>query len=241
MSHSVLVTGGTRGIGKAIAHRLVSDGATKAVLGYMRNHDAAEAAAEELRATGAEVILVRGNVAEEKTVAELASHGPYRVVVSNAATGVIRPALETEDKHWDWTLAANARSLLALARACAPTMEEGSSIVAISSLGSRRVLPNYVLIGVSKAALETAVAYLGVELAPRGIRVNCVSAGVVDTEALDWFPNKEQMLASVKRTPMGRLVEPTDVAAAVSFLCSPDAAMVCGQTLVVDGGYSLPA
>ena len=241
MSHSVLVTGGTRGIGKAIAHRLVADGATKTVLGYMRNDEAAEAAAEELRDTGAEVVLVRGNVAEEKTVAELASHGPYRVVVANAATGVIRPALETEDKHWDWTLNANARSLLALTRACAPSMEQGGSIVAISSLGSRRVLPNYVLIGVSKAALETAVAYLGVELAPRGIRVNCVSAGVVDTEALNWFPNKEEMLASAMRTPMGRLVEPADVAAAVSFLCSPDAAMVCGQTLVVDGGYSLPA
>jgi len=241
VSHSVLVTGGTRGIGRAIAHRLVADGATKAVLGYMRNDSAAEAAAEELRATGAEVILVRGNVAEEKTIAELASHGPYRVVVSNAATGVVRPAMETEDKHWDWTLNANARSLLSLARACAPTMEEDASIVGISSLGSQRVLPNYVLIGVSKAALETCVKYLGVELAPRGIRVNCVSAGVVDTEALDWFPNKEQMLASVKRTPAGRLVEPADVAAAVSFLCSPDAAMICGQTLVVDGGYSLPA
>jgi len=198
-------------------------------------------AAQKLKKAGAEVVLVRGNVAEEKTVAELASHGPYRVIVSNAATGVVRPALETEDKHWDWTLNANARSLLALARACAPAMEEGSSIVAISSLGSRRVLPNYVLIGVSKAALETVVAYLGVELAPLGIRVNCVSAGVVDTEALDWFPNKEQMLASVKRTPAGRLVEPEDVAAAVSFLCSADAAMICGQTLVVDGGYSLPA
>ena len=238
---SVLVTGGTRGIGKAIAHRLVADGAAKAVLGYMRNDTAAEQATDELRATGAEVVLVRGNVSEPKTIAELASHGPYRVVVSNAATGVVRPALETEDKHWDWTLAANARSLLSLARATAPAMEEGAAIVAISSLGSRRVLPNYVLIGVSKAALETVVAYLGVELAPRGIRVNCVSAGVVDTEALDWFPNKEQMLASVKRTPAGRLVEPADVAAVVSFLCSPDAAMICGQTLVVDGGYSLPA
>jgi enoyl-[acyl-carrier protein] reductase III len=240
MSHSVLVTGGTRGIGKAIAHRLVADGATKAVLGYMRNDDAAEAAAEELRATGAEVVLVRGNVADEKTIAELASHGPYRVVVSNAATGVVRPAMETEDKHWDWTVNANARSLLALARACAPTMEEGGAIVAISSLGSQRVLPNYVLIGVSKAALETCVKYLGVELAPR-IRVNAVSGGVVDTEALDWFPNKEQMLKTVKRTPAQRLVEPKDMAAVVSFLCSPDAAMICGQTLIVDGGYSLSA
>jgi enoyl-[acyl-carrier protein] reductase III len=238
---SVLVTGGTRGIGRAIALRLVADGATRVTLGYMRNDTAAEEAAALIRSAGAEPVLVRGNVAEEKVVAELASHGPYRVVVSNAATGVIRPALETEDKHWDWTLAANARSLLSLARATAPQMEEGASIVAISSLGSQRVLPNYVLIGVSKAALETAVRYLGVELAPLGIRVNCVSAGVVDTEALDWFPNKEQMLASVKRTPAGRLVEPKDVAAAVSFLCSPDAAMVCGHTLIVDGGYSLPA
>ncbi len=119
-------------------------------------------------------------------------------------------------------------------------MDDGGSIVAISSLGSQRVLPNYVLIGVSKAALETCVKYLGVELAPR-IRVNAVSGGVVDTEALDWFPNKEQMLKTVKRTPAQRLVEPEDMAAVVSFLCSPDAAMICGQTLIVDGGYSLGA
>ena len=237
---SVLVTGGTRGIGRAIALRLVADGASRAVLGYMRNDSAADEAAALVQEAGAEAVLVRGNVADARVVDELAAAGPYRVVVHNAATGVIRPALETEDKHWDWTLAANARALLSLARATVPAMEKGGSILAISSLGSQRVLPNYVLIGVSKAALETCVKYLGVELAPR-IRVNAVSGGVVDTEALDWFPNKEQMLASVKRTPAGRLVEPKDVAAAVSFLCSPDAAMVCGQTLIVDGGYSLGA
>lgn len=238
---SVLVTGGTRGIGLAIARRLVRDGAGRAVLGYLRNDDAAEAAAEEIRAAGAEVDLVRGNVASESTIAKIAAAGPYRVVVHNAATGVIRSALETEDKHWDWTLNANARSLLALARATAPSMDDGSAIVAISSLGSVRVLDNYVLIGTSKAALESVVRYLGVELAPRGIRVNAVSAGVVETEALEWFPNKDEMLATVDRTPAGRLVEPDDVAAAVSFLCSGDAAMVCGQTLVVDGGFSLKA
>jgi len=238
---SVLVTGGTRGIGLAIAHRLVRDGAGRAVLGYLRNDDAAEAAAAEIRDAGAEVELVRGNVASESTVGKLAAAGPYRVVVHNAATGVIRPALETDDKHWDWTMNANARSLLALARATAPAMEAGSAIVAISSLGSQRVLDNYVLVGTSKAALESVVRYLGVELAPRGVRVNAVSAGVVDTEALDWFPNKEEMLATAGRTPAGRLVEPADVAAAVAFLCSEDAAMVCGQTLVVDGGFSLRA
>jgi enoyl-[acyl-carrier protein] reductase III len=238
---SVLVTGGTRGIGLAIAHRLVRDGATRAVLGYLRNDEAAEKAAAEICAAGAEPVLVRGNVASESVVEELAGIGPYRVVVHNAATGVVRPALETEDKHWDWTLNANARSLLALARATAPSMPEGSAIVAISSLGAQRVLDNYILIGTSKAALESVMRYLAVELAPQGIRVNAVSAGVVETEALDFFPNKEEMLATVDRTPAGRLVEPADVAAAVSFLCSDDAAMVRGHVLIVDGGFSLLA
>jgi enoyl-[acyl-carrier protein] reductase III len=234
---SVLVTGGTRGIGLAIAKRLVADGATKVVLGYMRNDAAAEAAAQEL---DAEVVLVRGEVSKRGVVAELASHGPYDVVVHNAATGVIRSALETEDKHWDWTLNANARALLSLARACAPTMPDGSSIVAISSLGSQRVLEHYVLVGASKAALESVVRYLGVELSPR-IRVNAVSGGVVDTGALEHFPNKEAMLATVDRTPAGRLLTPEDVAGAVSFLCGDDAQMIRGQTIILDGGFSLPA
>jgi enoyl-[acyl-carrier protein] reductase III len=238
----VLVTGGTRGIGKTIALRLASEGATRVALGYMRNDAAAEAAAKEVRTAGAEPLLILGNVASEKVIAELASHGPYAVVVHNAATGVIKPALETEDKHWDWTLNANARALLSLARACAPDMESGSSIVAISSLGAQRVLENYVLVGTSKAALESVVRYLAVELSPRGIRVNAVSAGVVETEALDHFPNREEMLRAGKtRTPAGRLVGPDDIAGAVVFLCSPDAQMVRGQTLIVDGGYSLLA
>ena len=238
---SVLVTGGTRGIGLAIAHRLVRDGAGRVVLGYLRNDKAAEETAAELRAAGTEVTLVRGNVTSDRVLDEVTALGPLDVLVHNAATGVIRPALETDDKHWDWTLNANARSLLALARATAPAMEPGSAIVAISSLGAQRVLANYVLIGTSKAALESVVRYLGVELAPRGVRVNAVSASVVDTEALAFFPNKDEMLATVDRTPAGRLVEPADVASAVSFLCSGDAAMVCGQTLVVDGGFSLTA
>jgi enoyl-[acyl-carrier protein] reductase III len=239
---SVLVTGGTRGIGKAIAQRFVSDGAGRVVLGYLRNDSAAEAAAEEIRAAGADPILVRGNVASERVVAEFASHGPYAAVVHNAATGVIKPAMETEDKHWDWTLGANARALLSLARACAPDMQPGSSIVAVSSLGSQRVLENYVLVGTSKAALESVVRYLAVELAPRDIRVNTVSAGVVETEALEYFPNRDEMVRAGKsRTPAGRLVEPDDVAGAVAYLCSPDAEMVRGHTLIVDGGYSLLA
>jgi enoyl-[acyl-carrier protein] reductase III len=239
---SVLVTGGSRGIGKAIALRFAERGATRVAIGYLRNDRAAEETAEELRAAGAEPSLLRGNVASERVAAEAAELGPFDALVHNAATGVIKPALETEDKHWDWTLNANARALLTLARSCAPQMPSGSSIVGVSSLGSIRVLENYVLVGVSKAALEAVVRYLAVELAPRGIRANAVSAGVVETRALEHFPNREEMIADgLRRTPAGRLVEPGDVADAVCFLCSPDAEMVRGQTLIVDGGFSLLA
>ncbi|HWQ24555.1 MAG TPA: SDR family oxidoreductase [Gaiellaceae bacterium] len=238
---SVLVTGGSRGIGKAIALRFAALGATRVAIGYLRGDRAAEATATELSALGAEPVLVRGNVASSRVAEEVAALGPLHALVHAAATGVIRPALETEDRHWDWTLAANARALLSLTRAAAPSMPTGASVVGISSLGSTRVLADYALVGTSKAALEALVRYLAVELAPRGIRVNAVSAGVVETGALEHFPQKEAMLELGARNPAGRLVTPEDVAAAVTFLCSPEADMIRGQTLVVDGGWSLLA
>jgi len=237
---NIFVSGGTRGIGKAIALRFARDGAKRIALGYMRNDSAAEETATELRALGVEVTLVRGNITSKRVLDEVTALGPLDVLVHNAANGVIRPALETEEKHWDWTMDANARALLDLAKAAAPQMPDGSSIVAISSLGSQRVLENYVLVGTSKAALESLVRYLAVELAPK-IRVNCVSGGVVETGALEHFPNRDDMLRAGRANPVGRLVEPGDIAGAVAFLCSADADMIRGQTLIVDGGFSLLA
>nr|MBA3347814.1 SDR family NAD(P)-dependent oxidoreductase [Actinomycetota bacterium] len=143
---SVLVTGGSRGIGKAIALHFAKLGAARVAIGYLRSDSAAEATAEELRALGTEPVLVRGNVSSTRVLEEVAALGALDVLVHNAASGVIRPALETEDKHWDWTLNANARALLALTRAAAPQMRPGASIVGISSLGSQRVLENYTLV-----------------------------------------------------------------------------------------------
>jgi len=237
---SVLVTGGSRGIGKAISLRFAEQGAARIAVSYLRNDRAAEQTAEEIRALGAEPLLLRGNLGDAgKATALLREAGPLDVIVSNAATGVIRPFAELDEKHWDWTMNGNARALFTLAREATPTMPPGSAIVAISSLGSDRVLDNYVLVGISKATLEALVRYLAVELAPKDIRVNAVSAGLVETGALDYFPNRDEMLSFYRgRTPAGRLVEPEDVADAVVFLASPAAKMIRGQTLVVDGGYS---
>ncbi len=238
---SVFVTGGSRGIGKAIALRFAALGAARVAIGYLRSDQTAEDTAADLRELGAEPVLVRGNISSDRVLGAAAALGPLDVLVHNAATGVIRPALETEDKHWDWTMTANARALLSLTRAVAPQMRAGASIVGISSLGSQRVLENYTLVGTSKAALEALIRYLAVELAPRGIRANGVSGGVVDTGALEHFPNKDEMLRFGSDNPAGRLVKPEDIAEAVAFLCSPAAEMIRGQTLIVDGGWSLRA
>jgi enoyl-[acyl-carrier protein] reductase III len=239
---TVLVTGGSRGIGKAIALRLAREGAARVAIGYLRSDRAAEETAAELQKLGAEPVLVRGNIGSQRVLDQVAELGSLAALVHNAATGVARPALETDTRHWDWTLNANARALLQLARVAAPTMTPGSSIVAISSLGSSRVLKNYTLVGTSKAALEALVRYLAVELAPSGIRVNAVSGGLVETGALEHFPNREEMLRmSRERTPAGRMVRPGDIAGVVAFLLSPEAEMIRGQTIIVDGGFSLPA
>ena len=243
-----LVTGGARGIGRATSVALAREGADVAI-GYVRNEDAAQETARLVEAEGRRAVLVRGHLGDSERAGEVVDEavellGGLDLVVSNAASGVIRPALEVTAKHWDWTLDINARAFLLLAQRATPHLEArgGGSMVAISSLGSVRTLPNYVLVGTSKAALEALVRYLGVELASRGIRVNGVSGGVVETDALDHFPNREDMLLNARQhTPAGRLLQPEDIARAVVFLSSADAAMIVGQILVVDGGYGLPA
>jgi len=245
--HKALVTGGSRGIGRAIAVRLAESGCDVAI-NYLRNRRPAEETGREVEARGRRALLLKGNVADVDSHAALFERireefGRLDVLVSNAASGVIKPALELTHRHWQWTMDINAAALLSLAQQALPLMEPaGGNLVAVSSLGAVRAIPNYTAVGASKAALESLVRHLAVELAPRGLRVNAISAGVVDTDALKHFPNREDLLReSARRTPAGRLTEPRDVADAVLFLVSPLAAMIVGQTIVVDGGYSIVA
>jgi enoyl-[acyl-carrier protein] reductase III len=242
-----LVTGGGRGIGRAITLRLAGLGAD-VVVNYLRNAEAAEETASEARRFGVRAEPLRGHVGDPDRIRGMFEtirerYGTLDILVNNAASGVIRPSLELEPRHWDWTLNINARGAWLCARQAAPLMNgRGGRIINISSLGSSRVLNNYAVVGVSKGALESLTRYLAVELAPMGIVVNAVAGGLVETEALRYFEARDEMLANARnRTPAGRMVQPDDIAEVVAFLCQPAADMVRGQVIVVDGGYSLLA
>jgi len=240
----VLVTGGSRGIGRAIALRLAEAGCDVAI-NYVRNKKPAQETVAAVEAAGGKSLLLRCNIANTKNLESMFDElgeawGHLDIIVSNAASGVIKPAMELTQRHWHWTMDINAAALLPIAQYGVPLMKDGGHIVAVSSLGAVRAIPNYAAVGASKAALESLIRHLAVELAPQGVNVNAISAGVVDTDALKHFPNREELLTeSARRTPAGKLIEPVDVADTVLFLTSPLASMIVGQTIVVDGGYSI--
>jgi enoyl-[acyl-carrier protein] reductase III len=148
--------------------------------------------------------------------------------------------MELEFNEWDWTMNVNARAALLCSQKAARLMKNGGSIVSISSLGARLVLPTYVAVGVSKAALESLTRYLAIELAPKNIKVNAVSAAAVETEALKLYTSDPSLpRPMVTNTPVGRMVQPDDVANVVSFLCTDAAEMIRGQVIIIDGGLSL--
>ncbi len=246
LGKTAVITGSGRGIGRAIALELARLGAD-IIVNYFRRRESADETAAAITAVGRKALVVKAHVGRREQVEHLmaeatAAFGAVDIFIANAASGVPRPLLDQDAREWDWTMDINARSLFYGVKAVAPLMKARGwgRIIGITSMGSRRALPNYGIIGVSKAAIETLIRYFAVELAPYGIRCNAVSPGVVLTDALRHFPNWEALVTIARqRTPTGALVTPEQVARVVGFLCTDAAAGIVGQTIVVDGGYEI--
>ena len=239
-----LITGGARGIGKATALKLAKSGCDIAIV-YYNSSDEAMLLVDEIKALGRRAVAFQANVADHQSVKELfiqfKEHFDRRdFLVSNAASGVLKPALNMSTKHFRWCMETNALALNHLVSEGRSMMPPGSRVIALSSLGAQRAIPNYAFIGASKAALEAMVRSLSLELAVYGISANTVSAGVVDTDALKHFPNRQHLLDEFESTSLaGRPLTPQDVADTIYLLCLPEAAMIKGHTLFVDAGYSV--
>jgi enoyl-[acyl-carrier protein] reductase III len=239
-----LITGGTRGIGRAIALRFAAAGAS-VIANYVRDQPAAEELQQQAERDGLGLAICRADVTSPKGIDRIlevvdGQGTPLSIFVHCAATGVHRPLEQLTLRHFDWTYALNVRAFFELVHRLLPRFQPDSSILAISSEGAVRAVPQYSLVGSSKGALESLVRHLAVELAPRGIRVNTLSAGTVLTDAWKVLPDGERRLAEAARqSPLGRLNTLEEIASAAQFLCSKAASGVVGHTLVVDGGLRI--
>ena len=239
-----LITGGARGIGRATALKLAKCGADVAIV-YYNSSDEAQKLVAEIQALDRQAIAIQANVADESSVKEMFTifkdkFARLDFLISNAASGVLKPALKMSTKHWRWCMETNALALNHLTRGARELFIDGGRIIALSSLGAERAIPNYAFIGASKAALEALVRSLSIEMAEINVTVNTVSTGVIDTDALKHFPNREQLLAEYQAHALAdRALVPDDVANTIYLLCLPEAGMIRGHTLFVDAGYSI--
>jgi enoyl-[acyl-carrier protein] reductase III len=241
---TALVTGGSRGIGRVVSLRLAGVCAQTVIVNYLQNDREAEKTSELVQEQNARCILAKANLAYPEEIDLLfemvkANVDHLDILVHCAALGAFKPLMEIKPNQWDLTMNINARGFLLCIQNAVPLMKAGK-IVAISSLGSHRVVPRYGAMGPTKAALESLIRYLAYELAPSGIQVNGVTAGLIQTDSINKFPEADKHLEeAILRTPQKRLGQPQDIADVVMFLLSPSARWICGQVIVADGGLSL--
>jgi enoyl-[acyl-carrier protein] reductase III len=243
-----LVTGSSRGIGRACALKLAEAGAD-VIVNYVTSKAAAMEVAEAIEQMGRYAYVVKADVSEEDDVASMIDWvkenvGQLDIVVSNAATGGFRPLLTANSRHFQHTMSTNVLSLVHVVKEALPLLERSAGrgkVIAISSHGSHMALPMYGLIGGSKAALESVARHLTLEVGDRGVNVNVVKAGLVETDSTRKIPFSDRMFAGrTEKSMMGtRVLEAEDVANAVLFLASPLSDLIQGETLTVDGGSAI--
>ncbi|MGH8228706.1 MAG: SDR family oxidoreductase [Steroidobacteraceae bacterium] len=241
-----LITGGTRGIGKALALTLAREGATL-ILNYKRNEEAARAAVQEVEALGARASAIQADLESPEAIDALfariaAEHGRLDCYVSNAAASAFKRILDLNVRHLDRTFALNVRAFVLGAIRAVPLMKHGGRIAVLSSYGSIRAYPTYANLGSAKAAIEAWVRYMAIEFAPYGVNVNAVNGGIIETDSSAFFynvPGMPPLEGVLQKVPKRRQGTPQEVADAVAFLLAPESAYITGQTLVVDGGLSI--
>lgn len=241
---TALITGGTRGIGRAVSLSLAEQGYQVFAL-YGRDRNSAQELETLAQEKNLQIRTLRGDLTHPEKFKVLLEElrslvTQIDIVVHCAASGVHKKSMELTLKHMSWTFDINVFAIHHLIQSVLDLIPQGGRIVGVTSSGGTRVIPYYAAVGASKGALESLFRHYAAELAPQGIAVNCVCPGLVLTEAVEAFPDKEARLQkTMDATPSGRLTTPEDVAQVVSFLCSPAAAQIIGQTIVVDGGKTL--
>ena len=248
MGKIALVTGSTRGIGKSIAEMLLKEN-YEVYLHYCMNEEIALETYRDFKKMDYKVNLLSGDISNESDIKEMfqtveKQSGSLTVLVNNAASGVHKKIEDVRKKDWDYTFSVNARGTFLCSKYARPLMQKSEyqyrSIVNIISTGSQKYIPGYTLVGGTKAYIENLTKYLACEFSEYGINVNAVSGGLVNTESINFFLNKNEIINEAKKRLLGkRMVELEDIANVVSFLCTEKAEMIRGQTIIVDGGTSL--
>ena len=239
----ILITGGVKGIGLAIARRLSANG-EEIFLNFRTDSAAAARACAEIERLGGRAQAIQADVGTPEGARELIEEVAKRtdrldLIVHGAVKVLVGPLLDLDPHEFERAMIVNGASLVFLVQAARPLLKRGSSILFLSSRGSRQIVPAYGAIGAGKALAEALMRYLVPELAPLGVRINAIAPGTLDTEAVRnlFGDGTDAFLASeAAGNPSGRNISHDDYLGLVSFLASPEAAMIQGQVVFVNGG-----